>query len=629
MSFENENHPIPQEPENGAAGPDPQMEPSIPDPVIPDPVIPDPEPIPPVSEFTWDDAQSQSAGAEAPAEEVPAGQPQEMSYTDYQQQQAEPQEYVYQPVDTYQQSGEYFQQGMEPQPPKKKNTKSLIIIAATVCVIVAAVVIAIVLGFGSGGSDSNYVKVPSRTGDPEGYLSATLHNTVQDLGPSSRIVDFSRFTGKAVAHEFKLSFDLQDLIGSYLGPTVSQLEISGDLKYSSEAQKMLLNLAVNAGFVNFKDNQVYVSPELVAFSIPTVFNRYKYVTIDPATFAEDYEDSIFYSPYNELPEDFDLQKVIIALFTNTDTGEDSDYANFYSQIDKHWADFKAAGVFSDDGTATETVGGVSKQVSKMSYTYPAGDVDRLYGNFLDEYEEIMLAQLEAMALVDPYTFYYSSPEEMVAEVMKEFDAIEFEKDLVIRYTIDADDKVVGIKMDKLTLTYRNSYSDEYEEYQIDFSLDLTGQENVWDEFKMDVVLYSNKYDESVELILKKTSSDQDGTIKAKYDLEAIDPYGTSTNMYLDLEWTPDNTEDKNLRITLEGGDGYGTAGLRFTGTLVDNKDEVSLSGGQLSFYDDYSSYTFGLDYKIYIISPSDIKIDTSDSIGFSSLSESDFSSLFY
>lgn len=140
-------------------------------------------------------------------------------------------------------------------------------------------------------------------------------------------------------------------------------------------KKALLDISVAPDEI-IHSNQLYISPDLIAFSMPGLISDTDYLTIDPATFTDEWTAK-------GLDEDMllmDLQEYVHTIFGKKDGDEIN--SQLASQISDLFADLSQRAVFSEDGTVEDSISGTNYKMDIMTYTFSEDDVNDFYQELL-------------------------------------------------------------------------------------------------------------------------------------------------------------------------------------------------------------------------------------------------------
>ena len=431
-----------------------------------------------------------------------------------------------------------------------------------------------------------------RTIAPEKYLQLSLVRTLTgSKNEASQILDLSKYSGKAVSHEFSVDADL----GS----------AEGTLMYDSESEQALLDISASAEGNEYNDNQLYISPDLIAFSIPDVITDTDYLTIDPATFAADSKEM----GWDEYTSSLDLEEFIQTLFGKSEA-KDKD-SQLTSEITDLCITLRKSAVFSADGSVEEEISGKKITLDEMTYTISQKDINYFYQDCLAIYKKEFINTMDQSVAG-------GLPQETREQFDEVFDgliSIKIRDDLVIHYYIDKDGYTRKISTEDFEIYNDSADADVQDTATLGFAIVFGSGTRPAD--SIDVTLRLDSQDESFAADIKYETSYINDVYKNSTSIVCSDNSDepSKISMSADTEWDTKDTNGDNFSIDLKIKDDTGTIGaVVITGALTDDEKETSLSDASIEITDaDGTSTTIDFSYKITIIDPSEISIDTSDS----------------
>jgi len=431
-----------------------------------------------------------------------------------------------------------------------------------------------------------------RTIAPEKYLQMSLARTVAgSKSEASDILDLSKYSGKAVSHEFSVDTD--------------QGSAEGSLLYDSKSEQALLDISAAADGTEYNGNQLYISPDLIAFSVPDLINDTDYLTIDPSTFADDCEEM----GWGEYTSSFDLEGFIQTLFGKSDISDKD------TQLAKDIADLgvnlQKSAVFSSDGSAQEKINGKDMTLDEMTYTIPEENVNEFYQGCISIYKEEIISNMDKIAAGS----LSSDVEDQLNETFDGLTSLKIRDDLVIHYYIDKDGYTRKISIDDFEMYDDSADADASDSGTFGYEMIFGGTVRPTDTIAVTLRMESEGV--SSEAVLNYETSYQNGIYASSTSLAFSEDTDDAQKFYMscDIEWDTKDTKGENLSIDLEMEDDAGaTDSVVITGTLTDDDKATSLSDAAMEITDaDGNSTAIDFSYKLAIIDPSGISIDTSDS----------------
>jgi len=470
--------------------------------------------------------------------------------------------------------------------PKSRTSKShkKLWIVLTVIVIVLALV---------GGLGFAFRMDIIRMVAPEKYLQLSLVRTLTgSKSEESKILDLSKYSDKAVSHEFSVDTD--------------QGSAEGTLMYDSESEQALLDISASAEGTEYNDNQLYISPDLIAFSMPDLITDTDYLTIDPATFAADCKEM----GWNEYTSSLDLEGFIQTLFGKSEA-KDTD-SQLTSKITDLCSTLSKSAVFSADGSVEEEIGGKKITLDEMTYTFPQKDINYFYQDCLAIYKKEFINTMDqSVAGGLP-----QETQEKLDEVFDGLISIKIRDDLVIHYYIDKDGYTRKISTEDFEIYNDSADADASNTVTFGFEMVFGGAVHPVD--KLEGILRTESEGVTGEADFTYETTYINDIYKSTASVVVIEDTDETpkSSISADIEWDTKDTKGENLSIDLELEDYTGgSSSFVITGNLTDDDKSTSLSDAVIEITDaDGNTTAIDFSYKITIIDPSEISIDTSDSM---------------
>lgn len=415
---------------------------------------------------------------------------------------------------------------------------------------------------------------------PEKYLYMSLGRTLATSNKENMdFLDISKFYGQPVSHTFSGESD-----GS---------SIDGSLKYDKKNEKALLDLSVTDAGESYEDMQLYITPDLLAVSLPDFVKDVDYLTADPATFADEWAAQGL-DEYVAVP---DLQNIIDSIFGKNEDNSINTEPNAYSE--KDWQYFYENAEFNVEGSVEESIGGVKQQLDVMSYTIPRKDVNKIIQEFIRGMKDSMPGDNSTN---------YGEYQNQIVSAFDEISKLEVTDDIVIRFYIDQDGYARKIVIEDFELAFSDT--------TINLGMDMEIWKDNASTDNVSIVITGDSDGSTAELDLGWVTSYSKGVYEGEFTLEASSDDSADTFAFsTDATWDKGDKSGENLEIDLSFGDSTDSQDMTLTGTLTDTAKEISLSDATLEMTDAYGETTqIDFEYAIKIIPAEEISADTSDSI---------------
>lgn len=450
-------------------------------------------------------------------------------------------------------------------PMKKKHGTALVVLAS----ILLAVTILCIVGFIFRNQIIKMVM-------PEQYLQMSITRTVaQSQMGAGRLLDFGKFSNSAVNNEFSYEQEEGDSVFS----------MAGSIMYDKASEKSLTNVSFGVDGTDYEDYIYYFSQDQIVISVPTDTTEPDLLTIDPATFNEEWNKK----GYDEIAELQDLPELIDSLFGKSGEGETGSESDVNANFIKSFTD-KA--VFSTGGTVKKEIGGVERTLDVMTYTVSKSDANEGYQDYISGMEEQMSAATES------YMGYKDSLFEM-------YESLEITSDIELSFYINQDGYVNQVEISKIEI------ENDGDSVEIDMGIDIWNEAETT--YTSSEITISSEGDKAA-FGIESEGSFVDGVYTYKADIgPKEDGSFSDSNISISLEWkTKDTTgENVSLEIDQDDDDGYE---MSITGNLTEDKEKISLSDATIEVTGASESiFTADFSYSISKISASEVTIDTSDS----------------
>lgn len=561
----------------------------------------------------------------APPQDPQYVQPQEPQY-------APPQEPQYvQPQEPQYPQPQYEQAPYEEQPQfqggeaavAKKSKAPIIIIAV---IIVALIAVACIMLFNRSGGSSGSIDGISYSKNPQEYLAASSKKTSENIfgvnaegepvppAVKSGFPAMDRFNDKPA--EISMGVSIQDVDG-YSEMAGANAELIFRADPNPEDTKLLMELSFGYGGLNLKGNQLFFSKDLLALSIPDLYTRSKYISVNPSTFVDDWNSSElgYHSP-------IDLDALGLGGLLDGNYFNTAEVEKQAEEMEKAFNDLaqelNSKAAFADEGEETITVNGKEIKAAKMSYTVSPEDmkeaflsISNMMRSYMEWYFENFAQGYPMAGGYNPYADMAEQMDDMFAEIntlafpegAKYYYYVNLDTGLLCRMSV-ADMKVVPA-----------DYPDDY--VSISFDMDMTGEAVLTDDLLLNISVkdyYEDEYRITVKNLLTRGNkpSWEMAISGSEYDEEVF-------TMNLNASWDPSAAAD-NFKAGFDMYDGWTDIGLNVRGNLTDSSDGFTLQDGVLDVSEDGESIaTFGVSFGMKTITAADVAIDESQAVDFFTL----------
>ncbi len=458
-------------------------------------------------------------------------------------------------------------------PDKKKAAVPFKVIMAA---IIIAVTLIAVLGF---VFRYKFLKIIS----PEKYLQVSLGRTFSDKNLAG-IIDTGKYENKPIKQEISAEMD----------------GVGGELSvlYDAKGEKALFEAMIQPdGAKKYDDNLLYISREVIAVSIPDVVTEAEFLTIDPETLDEDFEEL-------GIEESFTSENINQALDmffgkNPKDKMNVEETKEYYRQAKflEEYADF------SQGETVREKIGGKTYKLDTMCYEISEKDANRYLHDMLDSYKQTVMDKMGGI-----YQGYeWNSVQDRMDSAFDVFDDIRINGDIKMTFYIDKNDYVRKILIDDFELALPN----EEEKIAIEYEMLLGGNKNPTDDISALVTLGVNGQEAEMEMNWEE--SFESGVFQGELEWIFRDNQDSGdTSVTIELEWDTKDKKGENFSAELSF-DNMDDAVIKVTGALSDNKKSTTFTDGELMLIGD-NSVLIDFEYSIAIIDPKEISVDLTDSM---------------
>lgn len=497
-----------------------------------------------------------------------------------------------------------------------RNKKLIIIISVTVLLAVTAVVSLMAAGIipapwkksvETVSDMSEKSSLPEKSSEDavidRDYFNIAYERTVRHIKEApATFPKIGGFLSKPFEQDIIIGLDsinpeffdyLSDMLENFTGSEVN-LNVQSDI----QSRKISAIANVLTPVLQFEDYRLFLSKDSVMVKIPDLYDKNEYISINPKTFSTDYKNSL----YNEmfpLFTDYNISPVISVLLGSVESNEGyvTNIERFSESAVMSAKELNKRAVFKDEG----------KDASGnrlISYTIKSEDTKEFFTQQLKPYKQVMLDTLE--------TTYGSIPsydiEAMNDEITKFMDemiaTLNTPNDLVITYTINADQLIVKAELSQFIVSVQPEYADGPLEAVFSFIIELNGKSNLSDDISMTVAakIDGTEFAVNIAEVLKNPSdgAGREISIDVKKDDE------TYLSVLFGYIWNSAEKEENNFDADLElaiynyDREEVKLIGADITGNMSESEDGFVFTDGQLSLRsgtDDIAVLTLGYSVK--------------------------------
>lgn len=499
--------------------------------------------------------------------------------------------------------------GHTPAPKKKPPIIAIVLALVLIC---GGVYYAATSGiFGDGGSDktATATKAPNKspkTATADEYITTAVKRTAANIAETPKTLpDVKKIlAGGAFEHDITIGIDSVDSdIMDYETASYFEMLIGSNVNLNTQtdikAKKFLLSTSVSSSMINLDGYKLFISENLIGALLPDFYAE-KYISINPKTFVNDYNESWFGEDYPITEEDVNLPEIIKTLFGSMKIDADATV-----DLEKFSADFKALTDAQVEKMIIKDEGEDSKGNRQISYTMTSENAMEYIKQSLELCVDVAGEALDSYAASTPDTFttedIVGAKAEMDMMVSEMLDSFDVPDDIVIVCTTNDDQLVTRVKSNTFTLAFMDEYSDEPTEVNVSFDIAFNGKKNLTDDLSVEIVMEANG-EEIVMNFNEVIQNDKDSIgRKISFGLESEDASFSASWDYL---WNSKEQKEDNFSATLEMNvyDGYDdqTMGIKLSGKLSEKPGtEMVFKDGILDFYNqDGSALKLNVDYSV-------------------------------
>ena len=502
-------------------------------------------------------------------------------------------------------------------PPKRSKAPIIVAAAAALVIIVAAVVI-----FSGGGSRPGVIDGVSRTDNPEAYLQKSLALSGLDAQGSymEAMIEFSpfnleRFSGRPVEHRLAVNVDeLYDFWGpsEFMGAN-GEIRIAVD----EEAGNALMGVDIGMSGLTFKDNQLFISEDMIALSIPDLYTRHQYISINPGTFFRDWAGSELGAMFPLSPSDIAEFESMLPMLTSMVELFDASAMEafmeaYYAQIVKMSDALMTSGTFLDEGDVEITVSDRTFTAAKLGYHVSEEAMNALMQEFMEMYVEMMRAYMggfiNAVAELDGSI----TTDEIWDELLAAMDSIRFPDGITHYYYVDLETNLIR-RMDipNMTMLADDGFGGQHES-SMDMVIELRGEQRVYDAAHYFITLTDDYDTYPIEMSMYMPEGGP-YTFFMNMDMGSD---GVST---LNMGYDPAAAEN-NLWFVLASEDQWTNGEFDIRGTVSNETDLFTIEDGRMVFAESGNRvFALGFEYGLRNVSPEEVTIDRSQAADLFSL----------
>ena len=544
--------------------------------------------------------------------EQPTQQPQYDSNQYGQQQQYDSDQYGQQP-----QYGQYPGQSFnQPEPPPKKSPMPKFIIAAVALTVTVGIVAISILNKSGGERDvfSNNDPVGTiggvtRSADPEKYLQASFEKSAKNIELAARhYPDFSRFAGVPV--EQSISLEVLDIMDSdeLVGASADII-----LKIDESAGKYLMDFSIGYGGLSLNNNRIFFSNDLIALSLPDLYSRHQYISIDPHTFVDDWNSSDF---GYMMP----LDPAGLVEFTNlieANAEMEADAERLMEELAKIAENSLGDTSFSDEGTEDIAIAGKQIKAAKLSYSLsPQQSEEFLHDMLLPIYAYMEKSYGYLIPFGDAIGGgYYNPYQEAIDEMDEAFDEIRnisFPNGVSIVCYVNEDTGYISrVALDDFLMSHSGN------DVSMGLQIDMLGDDSITDDFAMTLTVRDSSGETAKIVVTNNTT--RGNVVSDNITLYVETDGSKAAEIVYTMSWEP-SAGGENFHLGINMDIDYDSVEISLRGNMTDTSEGIFIKDGVL----DVGAYgqtmaSMGFGYGIRSISAGDVDIDRSQAADLFSL----------
>ncbi len=394
---------------------------------------------------------------------------------------------------------------------------------------------------------------------PQNYLQMAMAQTFT-ANPNDLIsqLNLTQFDKKTTTQSF--SFDGQGV------------SVEGELQLDVVKEIAMLNLSASANGTSYDDNQLFISPDLIAASLPDSGLDETILTVDPATLNASWTDKGWDAIY-ALPN---VQDIIRQCFGqgNTEVISQKFMQDYQILIDTLSKEIE----FASGESEKAAIDGQTYQLDVMSYTIPK----KSFNNFMEDYFALCLNVYR-----DQYTAMYGEdiPDE-IEQFLTNFETVsesyQVDDDITINFSIDQAGLIRKILIDGISLDLVQSADYAMD---IEIKVELGGKTSPTDVIEAEITAESS-YDTYV-FQLKREIETKNGVLTDAINVE-LSSNNVTDDLSLELtcEWDKNDQKGNNLEVSFLCESASSTlADVTLTGQLTCQPGLISLQDATIESAD--------------------------------------------
>lgn len=517
-------------------------------------------------------------------------------------------------------------------PVQRKSGKKPVIIAVAVVSIIFIAALALILFRGPIKAMFAERKIKK---DPLAALTDSIEKTKENISNTdSGLPNLDQFKTKPTEHQLDLVLD--GLPDSYYDADMlvgSKFHLNSKTDYPNKELKV--DFGMETPFVSVKNSSLYVNPDTIAISVPDLYKKHEYLTVNTETFARDWNRSE-YGEYDPVPEGFDLKQFLKNFFEVMEKDE-----QHFATSDELNAEYQRR---SDDI--------ISRLKERMELTY-IGKNDKTYeiearisSRDMEDFIKSYMTLVEDMAydsfdrvlsrnsdmmgdFASDYSYgveYYMSNIEEMTGILKD---IRLEDDAKMTFMLDK--KTLVITQMELHELLISSYNDDFSSMYLTLDTNFEGKKNIIDDMSIDLELTPRGKDpygpESIRMRVMRTAPQEEKMVGVRWEIITDVSYNydgereaESLSVFMDFSWDKEDKESRsNMSVKIGAKDKSYNNSVYFTlrGNLQETEGALTFTDGKLSIMNDSTEMaSLFVDYSGKVIEPGTIAPDLSNSIDF-------------
>lgn len=437
------------------------------------------------------------------------------------------------------------------------------------------------------------------------FLNVAIGNTVNHIEErTATLPDIGKFKGVPFEQSLTIGLDSVNMealgfMGSAIEPFIgSSINLNSQL--DTKAKMFSLGGSVLSPMANFKDYNMFISKDMLALKLPDLYNKKEYISVNPKTFIDDYNNSELSQGYSIDESDVDLPKVIDTAFGVLEMSSASAF-----DFDKYQKDsndlltkqlenmaFKDNGKKDGNQSVTYTL---SPENAKQ---YITDQLELATQFYIDSFDNIAAS---SNGLI-PYYAINDLKDQMAESNQIMIDSINFPEAIVLDCTLNSQQVITKVKSNTFKIVMQSEYDDEPAEINVSFDISFDGKDNISDDVSINIIMEAEG--ETVTISGNEViKNDKDGIGRTiSYNLSQGEY--NSLALTFDYLWNGKEKTKNNFNAKLEVSvsdeySGEQSFGVGITGKLIEEAKEISFTDGSIDIYQGSDSLVkLTLDYYI-------------------------------